>query len=99
MASKSYTLIMIAGLLSAGHLYAQDNETGCPDDRPHKAFQCNIEQTFMKPITCCLERPSVYDQGTPTWKPGSSQQTLPPDFEARIMTLQSDSGSRVQVTK
>jgi len=99
MASKSFILIMVAGLLSVGQLYAEDSETGCPEERPYKALQCNIEQTFMKPVTCCLERPFVYDQGTQPGAPGNSQLTLPPDFETRTMTLQRDLGSRVQVTK
>lgn len=99
MASKSFILIMVAGLLSVGQLYAEDSETGCPAERPYKALQCNIEQTFMKPVTCCLETPFDYDLGTRPGAPGTSQQTLPPDFEARVMTLQSDSGSRVEVTK
>lgn len=94
------TLTGLVLLLSNTSILAATVErNGCPDDRPVALNSCDLEQTFMKPETCCIKVPLTIDYGTQGGASGENIHSVRPSLEQGIMNLRLDAGSKVEVTR
>ena len=87
------------GLVCSGYVHSSEDKNGCPEDRPLAAPGCSVEDTFMKPVTCCVATQINVDYGTIGGHGGNSMAVDPRILEQKMKEVKVDSGSKVEVTK